>query len=199
MDSVFPSVSVLNRLRTETRPQHDAIETALDLTSKTLTLDDYRRTLERFYGFYLPLEAGLAKIGGWMERGLDLTERQKTRHLQIDLRALGVSDLNTLPVCTDLPPHGTVAAAFGCLYVLEGATLGGQLIIPLLRNRLGITPETGGRFFHAYGDRTGAMWQSFRAALTASVVKPCDEDEVVAAAKDTFLTLQHWISANGNN
>ena len=195
VESVSASISVLTRLKTETRPQHDAIEAALDLTSETLTLDAYLGTLERFHGFYRPLEAGLVKIGGWVERGLDLTERQKTRLLETDLRVLGVNNFEMLPVCTDLPPHVTVTAAFGCLYVLEGATLGGQVISQLLRNRLGVTPETGGRFFHAYGDRTGAMWQAFRAALTASVVKPCDEEEVVSAAKDTFLKLQHWLSA----
>jgi len=190
-NSVTASNPVLTRLRAETRPQHDAIEAALDLTNETLTLDAYRRLVERFHGFYLPLEAGLLKIGGWMERSIDLTERQKTLLLKNDLQALGVSDPEMVPVCTVLPPHGTIAAAFGCLYVLEGATLGGQVISQLLRNRLGVTPETGGRFFHGYGDRTGAMWQAFRAVLTATVVKPCEADEAVAAAKETFLTLQH--------
>ncbi len=199
IESVPASISVLTRLRIETRPQHDAIEAALDITSETLTLDAYRLTIERFHGFYLPLEAGLVKIGGWMERGLDLTERQKTLLLKNDLQALGVSDPEMVPVCTVLPPHGTVAAAFGCLYVLEGATLGGQVIMPLLRNRLGITPETGGQFFRGYGDRTGAMWQAFRAVLTASVVKPCEADEAVAAAKETFLKLQHWMMREGHN
>lgn len=198
IESMSASVSVLTRLKTETRPQHDAIEAALDLTSETLTLDAYRRLVERFHGFYLPLEAGLLKIGGWTERGLDLTDRQKTRHLQIDLQVLGVNP-EILPFCTDLPPHGTVAEAFGCLYVLEGATLGGQVISQLLRNRLGATPESGGLFFHGYGDRTGAMWQAFRAVLTASVVKPCEADEAVAAAKETFLKLQHWMMREGHN
>jgi len=199
IESVTASVSVLTRLKTETRAQHDAIEAALDLTSETLTLDEYRLTLERFHGFYLPLEAGLVNIGGWAERGLDLTERQKAHLAKTDLQVLGVSDIEMLPVCTDLPPHGTIAAAFGCLYVLEGATLGGQVISQLLRNRLGVTPETGGRFFHAYGDRTGAMWQAFRAAITASVVRPCDSEEVVSAAKDTFLKLHHWLEREGDN
>ena len=204
VESAPASAQVLTRLKTETRPQHDAIEAALDLTSETLTLDEYRLTLERFHGFYLPLEAELVKIGGWTEHGpdlcgLDLTKRQKAHLLKTDLQVLGVIDIEMLPVCTELPPHGTVAAAFGCLYVLEGATLGGQVISQILGRNLGIKPETGGRFFHGYGDRTGAMWQAFRAALTAAVVKPCEADEVVAAAKETFLMLQHWMKPEGDN
>jgi len=187
-------VTVLSRLRTETRPQHDAIEAVLDLTSETLTLDAYRRTLERFYGFYLPIESGLMKLGGWAERGLDLTQRQKTPLLETDLRFLGVSDPDKLPICTDLPPHGTVAAAFGCLYVLEGATLGGQVISQKIRNHLSVSPDTGGQFFHGYKEKTGLMWQGFRAAIT-SCVKPGDEDEVVSAAKETFSKLHQWMSS----
>jgi len=190
--------SILARLRTETRPEHDAIEAALELTSETLTLDAYRRTLERSYGFYSPLEAGLAEVGGWKERGLDLTERRKAPLLEADLRALGAADPTAVPVCTDLPPHGTLSAAFGCLYVMEGATLGGQVISKAVAKSLGLMPETGGRFFHSYGDRTGPMWQAFRTAISTFVVTVADQDEAVAAAKATFQTLHRWLSAESD-
>ena len=191
-------VSILARLRAETRPEHDAIEAALDLTSETLTLDAYRHTLERSYGFYHPLEAQLAQVGGWIERGLDLTKRQKAPLLAADLRALGAADLTTFPLCTDLPPHGTAAAALGCVYVMEGATLGGQVISKAVAKSLGLTPETGGRFFHSYGDRTGLMWQGFRTAISTCVVTVADQDEAVDAAKKTFQSLHRWMSAGGN-
>ncbi len=197
VESSSSSDTVLARLRAETRTQHEAFDAALDLTSETLTLDAYRRTLERFYGFYLPFEAGLVNVGGWVERGLDLMERQKTPLLAADLRVLGVNELERLPVCTDLPPHTTVAAAFGCLYVLEGASLGGQVISRMLRASLHITPETGGSFFHGYGERTGAMWKAFRASIVAFAATPVNDDEVVSAAKDTFSRLHHWVNVQG--
>jgi heme oxygenase len=50
--------------------------------------------------------------------------------------------------------------------VLEGATHGGQFISKHTLALLGVTPETAGRFFHGYGERTGAMWRTFGAALT---------------------------------
>ncbi len=189
--------SILARLRSETRPEHDAIEAALDLTSETLTLHEYRRTLERSYGFYFSLEAGLAHVGGWKERGLDLTQRQKAPLLEADLRALGAADVTALPLCNDLPPHGTLPAALGCVYVMEGATLGGQVISKAVAKSLGLTPETGGRFFHSYGDRTGSMWQAFRTAISTHVVTIADQDEAVAAAKATFQSLHRWMSAGG--
>jgi len=112
----------------------------------------------------------------------------------LKLHALGLNDFEMLLICTDLPPHGMVAAAFGCIYVLEGATLGGRFISQMFRKSLGVRPETGGRH-----DCTGAMWQAFPAAFTASVVKPCDEEEVVRAAKDTFPKSQHWMNREGDN
>jgi len=196
---VGEGASVLARLRTETRPHHDAIEAALDITSETLTINAYLGTLERFYGFYRPLEAGLGEIGKWMERGLDLAERQKAPLLEADLHALGVANPTALPVCTDLPPHATVAAAFGCLYVLEGATLGGQVISRSVQKTNGITLDTGGRFFHGYGDRTGQMWQAFRAALVTFAVTPGDQHEIVSAAKDTFSKLHRWTTFEKDN
>jgi len=198
-EAASASPPVLERLRAETRPHHDAIEKALDLTSRTLTPFTYRQTLARFHGFYRPLEVGVQAVGGWADRGLDLAERWKTPLLEADLRALGVDDPAALPVCTDLPPHATVAAAFGCLYVLEGATLGGQVISRALEKSLGLTPEAGGRFFRGYGDRTGKMWQAFRAALTACAVAPCDQDEIVSAAKDTFVKLHRWIESGDDH
>jgi heme oxygenase len=179
--AVFASTPVLERLRAETRPQHHAIETALELTSDTLTLGTYRQTLARFHGLYRPLEVGVQSVGGWADRGLDLAGRWKPPLLEADLGALGVDDPAALPVCTDLPPHATVAAVFGCLYVLEGATLGGQVISRALEKSLGTTPQAG--------DRTGKMWQAFRAALTAFAVAPCEQDEIVSAAKDTFFEI----------
>ena len=195
-ESVPTSDAVLARLRAETRTQHEAFDAALDLTSDTLTLQAYRHTLERFYGFYLPFELALVTVGGWVERGLDLTERQKTPLLATDMRALGLNDLARLPVCSDLPPHATVAAAFGCLYVLEGASLGGQVISRMLRKSLDIAPETGGSFFHGYGERTGPMWKAFRASIVAFSATPVHDDEIVSAAKDTFATLHRWVNVH---
>ena len=189
---------VLSRLRAETRAEHDAIEAALDLTGDGLTRDGYRRVLERFYGFYAPLEPAIRAVGGWADRGLDLDARRKTPLLEADLRALGADAPASLPLCNDLPLLVTPADCFGCLYVLEGSTLGGQLISRHVQHALGVTPETGGRFFHGYGDETGEMWQSFRAAVTGSVVSPADQDAAVAAAKDTFSKLHRW-AAKGDD
>ncbi len=190
---------ILSRLRAETRAEHEAIEADLDLTGGGLTRDRYRRILERFYGFYAPLEHAIRAVGGWADRDLELDARRKGPLLEADLRTLGVDAPTALPLCDDLPPHVTPADCFGCLYVLEGSTLGGQFISRHVQHALGVTPATGGRFFHGYGDKTGEMWQSFRASVTGFVVSPADQDAAVAAAKDTFQKLHRWTATRDDS
>lgn len=225
--------SILSRLKTETRSEHAAIESVLDLMSDGLTRDHYSHVLERFYGFYMPIERAILSFGGWTERGLDLDSRQKCPLLEADLRALELDGpvprtlvaerrepsgeeraspvqpdgsrrtasyaSGNLPLCDDLPRLDTLAECFGCLYVLEGSTLGGQFIIRHVQQVLGVTVETGGRFFQGYGDKTGEMWHDFRSVMTRVVVASTDQDAAVTAAKETFQKLHRWFSIGRQN
>lgn len=194
--------SVLQRLKAATRAEHDAIESALDLMSPGLSLTDYRSRLRRYHGFYAPIEPLIATAADWPHWNLDVTARAKTAWLAADLACLGdPGDLagaapGALPLCSALPPLDTAAAAFGCLYVLEGATLGGRVISRHIGCVLGLDATHGARFFHGYGEQTGTMWKAFRAALAAFADKPTGEDELVASAIATFVALRTWCVAD---
>ena len=190
--NVTLQLPLLSRLRTETQDRHDAIEHTLLLMEDDLTLAAYRRRLEQFYGFYQPVEARLLDGRGPLAPWLDVQVRRKTAQLQADLTALGQAAGARLPLCTKLPPLISAADCFGCLYVLEGATLGGVIISRHVGQRLGVSPASGGAFFGGYGAHTGAMWQQFRAAITAFSAETDDQDAVVASARATFEALQHW-------
>jgi len=178
---------LLSRLRTETRAAHDAIERALDLTAPALTRSRYVWLLERFYGFYRPLEEALCAAG---MPGLDLSARRKAPLLAADLAVLG-ADAARVPECAALPPRASPDDVAGCVYVLEGATLGGQVISRHLHEALALGPGSGARFFHGYGAATGDMWQDVRTAIESFAARAC-ADDVVRAAAATFATLQAW-------
>ncbi len=188
---------ILQLLRDGTASLHQLVEQAVDIPGHLGSVPAYTAMLAQFHGFYAPLEERLTGIGGFESAGLDIAGRCKAPLIRDDLRVLGHSPeaVTALPVCPDLPAVDTLAEALGCLYVLEGSTLGGQFISRQVHRALGMTPETGGRFFHGYGDKTGEMWQTFRAAVTGFVVSPADQDAAVAAAKDTFQKLHRWIAA----
>jgi heme oxygenase (biliverdin-IX-beta and delta-forming) len=80
----------------------------------------------------------------------------------------------------------------GCLYVLEGATMGGRMITRHLQATFGITPDAGGRFFDGYGADTGKMWQSTRQLLVRGAPDLPSENAMVASAITTFACLRRW-------
>lgn len=192
-------MDVLQHLREATRPQHEAIEARVDLLRPDLSLAEYQRLLERFYGFYVPLEAKLANAAPWEQWDFSFAERQKARFLARDLYHLGASqgEVAALPRCPDLPAVTSLAAALGCLYVIEGATLGGQLIARHVMPLLGLSPETGCAFFTSYGTEVGRRWRALGELLRAQLTTAADADRAATAAHDTFAKLDHWL-AGGN-
>ena len=197
------SSSILTRLRLETRGEHDAVERVLDLIGAALTREAYRRRLEQFYGFYGPLEAALksrcarkaedadeSNLSGATRSAL-ASRLTKTAHLRQDLHHLGVLT-DDLPLCRRLPSLVTQAEVLGCLYVMEGATLGGRMITQHVLATLGITPTTGASFFDGYAGDTGKMWQAMRHLLVSCAVDTQTENVIVANAIATFTCLRGW-------
>ncbi len=204
--------SILSRLRLETRSEHDAVEQLLDLIGDSLTREGYRDRLKQFYGFYGPIEQALRTRCGSGDQGpgesagvaWSLAARQalllrlnKSALLQQDLHHLGVRT-GTLPLCRELPALETQTEVLGCLYVLEGATLGGRLITQHVRTTFDITPATGGSFFEGYGDATGRMWQAMRHLLVSSAPDTPTGNAIVANAIVTFACLRRWCEPDEN-
>lgn len=184
------------RLRRDTAAQHRALEHLVPVMRPNLTLGDYRDWLWRLLGFYQPLEACL---GEQAVRLLpDWPRRVKSDWLLADLRHLGLvaRDLETTAArCPALPAFRDDAGTLGVIYVLEGATLGGQVIHRHLHQRLGVGPSSGGRFYAGYGTRSGERWQAFQTVLRAQVVSESEMATAVTAATATFRCFSDWISA----
>ncbi len=177
---------ILAELKEQTRAQHENLETIVDVMNKMFTRDDYEILLTKFYRFYSAVEPRVY-ANDTAANGIDASERSKIKWLESDLSALGALDkAKELPVLTDIPVLDSPAKAFGAMYVMEGATLGGQVITRHLKQHLGLTPENGGSFFNSYGSRVGPMWKEFGQAITAFADGHHNNNEIVQAAKDTF-------------
>jgi heme oxygenase (biliverdin-IX-beta and delta-forming) len=187
---------VLQRLKCETRPYHEQIEHVMDLPACLHSREEYRAVLARLYGLYAPVELALGDVAGLSTIVDDLSGRWKAALLARDLLALGLStvELRDLPRCADLPALPDIAHALGCLYVFEGATLGGQLIARQIAGSLGVSTEHGGAFFSSYGSQTGPMWRRFGAAVTAYATTPNHEAAMVAAAQELFRIFTRWLA-----
>lgn len=192
----------MHRLKRETWPLHERLEQRLDLLGPGFSEASYRRLLIDFWGYYRPLEGLLAKLPRLQAWIPDLNRRLKTPLLETDLRHLGHSPdtIARIPLCEDLPPLRCLPSALGCLYVLEGATLGGQVISRHLRLSLGIDAHNGAAFFWGYGEQTGTMWQIFgeRLAAAEAALGP-GEALMVEAARATFESLERWLFRRGSH
>ncbi|KAE9657960.1 biliverdin-producing heme oxygenase [Pseudomonas fluorescens] len=199
MHSQVPDVaapSLLEALRTGTALLHVALEKRLPFFSEQLDADWYRRLLQAYYGFYGPMEAALYDCE-LIPEGFDPVLRVKTPTLLNDLHALGLNDdaINALPCRPHLPPLDTPAACLGALYVLEGATLGGQVLRREMAKRLDLDADNGGAFLNVYGAETGRRWKDFLDYLGRQPQDASARQRAVDAARSTFSCFEQWLDS----
>lgn len=164
---------VLSRLRAETRAAHEALEADLDIFRHLASEAGRRRLTRLFHGLHAGAEAVLAP---WLAAvpGLDFEARRRRPVLDRDLAHLG----EATPAPCPMPEPASRAEALGLLYVLEGSTLGGQVI----RKRLLKDGQdlNGVSFLDPYGAETGARWKGFLAVLDREC--PADQPQAGQAA-----------------
>jgi len=178
------------RLREATHDAHQKAEAAMALAERCDDRAAYRTLLCELWGIYAPLEAALSGIV-WAPTG-SVFDRSKAQRLRRDLISLGVPSrrISALPQRSELPSILSPADAMGVLYVLEGATLGGQIILRQVTSKLGLTAQSGAQFFAGYGASTGQKWRDFVSALERF---DGDAARVERAARATFACFIDWM------
>jgi len=190
--------AALERLRARTGPLHARLEATLSTLGFTASEAGYRRYLEKLLGFHVPLELDLSRVRGLDALGLELEARAKVPALRADLAALGVGAKaqNHLAWCTSSPPLRDVPAALGALYVVEGATLGGQVLFRDLSARLPRTMQLASRYLRVYGTTTGRRWQTFVQSL-ATLATDAEQELAAQTAVAMFEAIETWLLAHG--
>lgn len=182
---------LLLALRTGTHDCHKALERRLPFFREGFDTHAYRRLLAAYYGFHAPLEL---RLGHYLAG-----ERLKSPALVRDLFALGLSeaDIDGLPLCQTLPSIDDAARALGVMYVMEGSTLGGQVLKRAMTERLGLGPDDGTGFLDVYGTMTGSYWRAFLEQLGQAPSAPAEQAATVQAAIDTFCCFERWLERCG--
>jgi heme oxygenase (biliverdin-IX-beta and delta-forming) len=184
-------MTLLERLKIETRSAHDRIERAIDIEERIASKDRYRRLLVKFYGFHSAWE----EAAGASAPDPDFfRQRRKTGLLVRDLQALGMrpDEIRELPRCRPLMRLSSPEAVLGSMYVVEGSTLGGAIIARDVERHLGLTAETGCSYFRSYGRDTARMWSAFGAMLLAAS-SPAADDAIIRSAGETFDVMHDWL------
>lgn len=123
--------------------------------------------------------------------GYDVKSRSKLRWLDEDLAALGAGTNATPSVVLTAFSLADPASALGAVYVVEGATLGGQVIARMVTGSLAVTPTAGCRYFTGYGARTRDRWIETRATIEAYASSAVERGPIITGARDTFEFIEH--------
>jgi heme oxygenase len=174
-----------DRLRSRTSSLHDEAERALNLESRLSSIAAYRGLLCSLWQIHAGYEAAFA-VQSWSGSDIDFERRRRSGMLLADLTALGVL---TVPAAPPSPPLHGLFDAIGCLYVIEGSTLGGQIILRHVRERLGASAAGAASFFRGYGPETGGMWGKLIDAINLTPAQGDDADAMEAGARRTFSTF----------
>jgi heme oxygenase len=192
-------MSAIAELRSATWSAHQQLEKRLDIKTRFTDVAAYRAHLEKMWGFCAAVEGRLGQhvFGSALA---DYATRRKIPLLTRDLIALGakLESVTSLPCCDTVPECLDPASAFGCLYVLEGATLGGRILLPLVQSRLGLTVDNGAAFLASYGADVASMWHAFGVSLDAWCTDAQRLLRASSTAVATFESLGHWLCGSPN-
>lgn len=179
-----------SRLRRETADLHTAVETATGLPLSIRSRLDYVSLLYRLHGFHQAAEEALANSqwsAAWAEINVDVRRHRRAHLLASDLQAMGASRPSP---ATPLEGIDDFPTALGCLYVIEGSSLGGRVIGPAIRSTIGDVPTS---FFDSVDRGHPSPWRSLKDAL-GRFGDGADCDAVVKGARLTFLAFERHMA-----
>jgi heme oxygenase (biliverdin-IX-beta and delta-forming) len=179
----------LEQLRRETLPDHDSVEQSVPLMDEDLDVDTYVSCLLKLYGMIAAWEEWAApNAPAWVQPLL--AARRRGQLLMRDLTWFGADASGEAR--PTLPEMRDDATLLGAMYVMEGSTLGGQLIARHVELVLGLTAGQGNAYFRGHNERTGQLWKEFCDALRTKVADS-ETDAVIAAAKAMFGVFGAWM------
>ncbi|MDX5321914.1 MAG: biliverdin-producing heme oxygenase, partial [Bacteroidota bacterium] len=159
---------ITERLKTETRPQHDAMERvgfSDKIMSGRLSLEEYKLLIRNNYIMNQIMERGVESVEGFTSiPGLNYESRKKGALLEKDLQVLGLNQ-------AEIDQHNyafqfnSLHEALGAFYVMEGSTLGGSVISRQLAKTESLQSVPEFNFYGCYGDMVGPNWKAFQGVL----------------------------------
>lgn len=175
-------------LKDKTRFEHTTLEEKMNsegIISGNFSVEDYNRMLEMNYRFLLNFENEVFDlIPERVAEKINLENRRKFPSIEIDILSSGVriSDEKAHEKIINYPQ------AMGVFYVMEGATLGGNMMVKNLK-KIPDFAEMTFNFFGIYGSQTGEMWQKFKTVLNEEIVSESDKEQCLIGAELAFSYL----------
>jgi len=185
---------IANLLRTETAQNHKKLESLMfvnEIMNNSLSIDQYKKLLTINYIIHQKLENELANmLDSVIAEQLEMKDRLKLNALTKDLDYWNINSLTLPELAFELfIPEKNTAEVLGALYVLEGATLGGNVIKRhILANPNFKNQEDGLNYYGVYGEELSTKWKNFVSVLNERV-EEADYKRCINSANQTFNNL----------
>lgn len=174
-------------LKQNTAEYHDAAEKLFNsekIFNKTFSLEDYKKIINTNYLMLLHSEDKIFNnLSENFSEKLQLDKRVKLPLIEKDLASLALE--NQMPIHT--LDFTNEHEALGAMYVIEGSTLGGNVIAKQLSKTEGFDEVTF-NFFGCYQENTGPMWKNFKEVLDTEVPEE-NYNDVLSGAKKLYTFL----------
>lgn len=174
-------------LKQNTAEYHDAAEKLFNsekIFNKTFTLEDYKKIIHTNYLMLLHSEDKIfGSLSDKYSEKLQLKDRKKLFLIEKDLESLSLEN----QVASHDLQFDNEHEALGAMYVIEGSTLGGNVIAKQLSKTEGFDNVTF-NFFGCYQENTGPMWKNFKEVLDTEVTEE-KYNEVLSGAKKLYTFL----------
>jgi len=174
-------------LKQNTAEFHDAAEKLFSsdkIFSKTFTLEDYKKIIHNNYLMLLHSEEKIFNsLSEKYSEKLHLDKRIKLPLIEKDMASLSIEN-KTLTHDLEFANENE---ALGAMYVIEGSTLGGNVIAKQLSKTEGFDEVTF-NFFGCYQENTGPMWKNFKEVLDTEITEE-NYNEVLSGAKKLYTFL----------
>ena len=182
------TLDLLTTLRQRTREQHGRLDAGIDFGSKAWGRERYAA----FLGGVLDVVSSLEPA---VERWLGpLSNPSRVACLRADLARLGIPEGGAPQA-----PHAvhSLAAAYGCVYVLEGSALGGLVLAPAVEAAIG--PEAPTSYLRLRGANTPRAWRAWLERLReyGAAASPTEVDDACTAACRTFDAYSSSLALHG--
>jgi len=191
--------SPLEAIKERTTEHHERLESRMEdrfFDSEEAPDRQFRALLERLYGLYAPQESVLIPA---VRRYLDGYSYDPRRdRLKADLRTLGYDDedLEALPrVSKDaVVEPGNGFETCGCLYVIEGAELGGSVLRRHFEKTLREETLKADAYYRDRPDETRERWTAFRDRFNEQIRSDSELQSAIRMAQQTFALYERWMT-----
>lgn len=157
------NLELLKMLKADTAQLHDEVEKAMK--SDRLLCDDFSK--EEYAVLLQKLLLAHSSLEPVLQANAEISEVEGLQaEFRLTKREALVKDLEKLghpahSITVDLPALQQGPEAWGALYVLEGSSLGGAMILKnLMKKEIALTEAFS--FYGYYGADTGRLWKQFK-------------------------------------